>query len=96
MKIALGIGSVIIPLLMYCLQRIWLPLRIIFNVLAIICTLVFGNIAAMAIYSIIKNETVFMTDIHAIFLNPIFLITGAYVGMYVLYLLLFLTINNGN
>lgn len=79
---------------MFLIQKKWMEFRYVLNVFALVCTLIFGNISAIAIYDIIKNKTVFMTSIHAIFLNPFFLITGAYLGMYVLYLVLLFTLNN--
>lgn len=78
----------IVPLLMYFLQRKWATFRLVFDVIAIISVLVFGNIASLSIYQIIKDNTVLMTNIHAVFLNPFFLITGAYMGIYIIYLLL--------
>lgn len=66
-------------------------LHVVFNVTALVSKLVFGNIAAVAVYRIIRDQTVFMTNIHAIFLNPSFLITGSYLGLYIIYQLLNVT-----
>ncbi|MBO1003009.1 transposase [Pseudogracilibacillus auburnensis] len=94
MKIVIILGSMVVPIIMFFLQRVWTKCRFIFNLLAIICALIFGNISATAIYEIIRDKTVFMTNIHAIFLNPLFLFTGAYLGVYILYLLLILTLED--
>jgi len=59
--------------------------RTAFNVLAVLATIIFGGIASTSIYQIIVDNAVFMTTIHAIFLNPLFLVTGAYIGVYMLY-----------
>lgn len=59
--------------------------RSAFNVLAVLATIIFGGIASTSIYQIIVDNAVFMTTIHAIFLNPLFLVTGAYIGVYMLY-----------
>lgn len=75
------------PLIMVLLHHRWPRIRFYFHLVAIISALIFGNISAFAIYDILKDETVFMTNIHAIFLNPIFLLTGAYLGIYLLYTL---------
>nr|WP_285867619.1 transposase [Mesobacillus maritimus] len=58
-----------------------------FDSLAVLSALVFGNISAMAILQIIKDDTVFMTNIHGLFLNPVFLTSGAYLGLYLIYVL---------
>ncbi|ASK61213.1 transposase [Virgibacillus phasianinus] len=91
MRIFLIAGSIILPLVMFFLQKYRIKFRLIFNLGAILSTLVFGNIASLSIYQIIKDNTVLMTNIHAVFLNPFFLITGSYIGIYILYLLLLVT-----
>jgi hypothetical protein len=63
----------------------------IFNITAVISTLIFGNIAATSIYQILIDNAVFMTTIHGIFLNPYFLITGGYLGVFIIYRLMVLT-----
>jgi hypothetical protein len=90
-KFLIVLGSVIVPIAMLMLQHRWIKWRIIFNVASIVFTVIFGNISALAIYEILRDNTVFMTSIHAIFLNPIFLITGAYLGVYILYRLLLIS-----
>jgi hypothetical protein len=86
-------GSIIIPIIMLFFSLKWKGAELVSNTLALLSALVFGNIAAASIYRILKNHTVFMTSIHAIFLNSAFLLTGAYLGIYVLYKLLALTLN---
>lgn len=85
------LGSISLPLLMLYSQKISTKFNLVYNILAIIAILVFGNIASLSIYKVIKENSVFMTTIHAIFLNPFFLITGAYIGIYVLYRMLLLS-----
>lgn len=88
MKIFIILGSIVIPLVMVAIQKYWLKCRIYFNVVSVLSAFIFGDIAALAVYEIIKDNTVFMTNIHAVFLNPLFLITGAYLGVYILYRLM--------
>lgn len=82
MKYLLIFGSIFAPGLMFFVIKIKPKLRLVFNICAIVSALVFGNISSLAIYEIIKDETVFMTNIHGIFLNPLFLLTGSYLGIY--------------
>lgn len=91
MRIILVSGSIILPIGMIYLHKRWLRLRDIFNYVAILATLIFGNVTSLSIYKVLIDKTVFMTSIHAILLNPFFLISGAYMGIYVLYRLLLLT-----
>jgi hypothetical protein len=88
MKLLIILGSILIPIAMFVVQKVWKKWRIYFNVVAVMSTVIFGEISALAIYEILKDNTVFMTHIHAIFLNPLFLITGAYLGVYFLYRLM--------
>ncbi|MFD2749833.1 transposase [Virgibacillus siamensis] len=94
MKILLIIGSIVFPILMYFAQKRWKKLQIFINWAAVIAALIFGNITSLSVYQIIKDKTVMMTNIHAVFLNPYFLIAGAYLGVYFLYLLLKVTLEN--
>lgn len=94
MKLFLVLLSLLLPLIMFFLQRIQVKFRFIFNIGAIITAIIFGNIAALSIYEIIKDNTVFMTNIHSIFLNPFFLLTGGYLGAYFIYRLILLAIND--
>jgi len=92
MKLILIIGSVALPIIMVYSEKFWLRLRDIYNAISMIALLTFGNIASFSIYKVIIDGTVFMTAIHGVFLNPFFLIAGAYIGIYVLYRLLLLSI----
>lgn len=94
MEILLILGSIVIPILMVLLQRRKYTFRIIFHVAAIMSALIFGNIASIAIHQIIEDGTVFMTNIHALFLNPFFLLTGAYLGLYLLYVIILHAVND--
>ena len=88
MKIIIVISSIILPIIMLYLHRNIKKSALVFNTLAVISAVMFGNIAASSIYQVIIDDTVFMTTIHKIFLNPLFLLTGAYLGVYILYGLL--------
>lgn len=92
MKFILIIGSILAPVLMLFLQKTKPKIHLLFNIVAILSALVFGNISSVAIYEIIKDDTVFMTNIHGIFLNPLFLLTGAYLGIYFIYKIMLWTI----
>ncbi|WP_139343295.1 transposase [Virgibacillus siamensis] len=91
MSVFLVAGTIVVPFIMFLLQKVSSNYRLIFNIAAIISTLIFGTISSLSIYQIIKDNTVFMTEIHAVFLNPFFLVTGAYIGLYILYRLLLIT-----
>ncbi|MBZ5751909.1 transposase [Metabacillus rhizolycopersici] len=91
MKILLVVSSIAFPILMFFLQNHRKIFRMIFNITAVISTLIFGNIAATSIYQILIDNAVFMTTIHGIFLNPYFLITGGYLGVFIIYRLMVLT-----
>ncbi|MCH5586218.1 transposase [Shimazuella sp. AN120528] len=85
MKVLLVIGIIFLPLFLCLFHRIWPKLEVYLNCAAIVSLLIFSSIASIGVYTIIRDHTVFMTSIHGLFLNPFFLITGAYLGLYVIY-----------
>src|SRR5699024_3721022 len=90
-KIVLIVGSIILPLLMVYIQYRWRRICTFFNILMVLSVIIFGDIAALSIHQIIKDSTVFMTAIHAVFLDPLFLVAGAYIGVYTIYRLMLLS-----
>lgn len=93
MKIFLVLTSIVLPVIMFFLQKFRIKFRIIFNLGAVVSAIIFGEIASVSVYEIIKDNTVFMTNIHSIFLNPFFLLTGGYLGIYIIYRLIIITID---
>lgn len=92
MTIFMLVATIGIPSFMVYLQQKWAIFRLLFNILGVIAAILFSTIAATAITNIILEDAVFMTTIHAVFLNSIFLITGAYLGLYLIYRLIIMTI----
>lgn len=92
MTIFMLVATIGIPSFMVYLQQKWAIFRLLFNILGVIAAILFSTIAATAITNIILEDAVFMTTIHAVFLNPVFLITGAYLGLYLIYRLIIMTI----
>lgn len=85
--------SIIFPILMLYLKNRNKKFQIAFNAIATISAVIFGVIAAVSIRQILIDDTVFMTAIHSVFLNPTFLVTGAYIGLFTIYRLLILTLD---
>ncbi|MFJ8099380.1 transposase [Lysinibacillus sp. NPDC096212] len=92
MKILLVTSSIVVPVVMVYLQHKSDKFKMIFNIVAVISTIIFGSIASTTIYQIIVDDAVFMTTIHAIFLNPFFLVTGAYLGVFIIYRLMIMAL----
>lgn len=93
MKIFLVISSIVFPLIMVLLRKKISKSAVVFNILAVIFVIIFGSIASTSIYQIIIDDAVFMTKIHALFLNELFLISGAYIGVFTIYRLMILTMD---
>lgn len=55
---------------------------LIFDGLAVIALFLFFVIAAAAVMGTIADDTVFMTEVHKVLINPLFLASGAYLGPY--------------
>jgi uncharacterized membrane protein (GlpM family) len=56
----------------------------LFDVVAAVALFIFYVAAADAVIETIAHETVFMTEVHRVFENTIFLASGAYLGPYTL------------
>ncbi|KPN96375.1 hypothetical protein [Lysinibacillus sp. ZYM-1] len=84
MKIIILVAIIVIPSLMVYLQQKSDKMRLFFNALGVVSAILFGYIAATSIMQIILEDAVFMTTIHAVFLSPTFLITGAYLGLFLI------------
>ncbi len=91
LKIIIIATTLLVPILMLYLQHNSDKTRHFFNAMAVISSIVFGSIAATSIYQIIVDDAVFMTTIHAVFLNPLFLVAGAYMGVFLIYQLMYFT-----
>ncbi|MBD8520829.1 transposase [Lysinibacillus fusiformis] len=92
MNVFIMVTIIVIPALMVYLQQKSDKMRLVFNALGVVSAILFGYIAATSITQIILEDVVFMTTIHAVFLNPIFLLTGAYLGLFFIQYMIDITI----
>lgn len=69
-------------------------IRAFLDICAYLSLYILGILIAFNIYDVVLHGLVFMTTIHSILLNPLFLLTGAYVGVYSLYLLIYKLVTN--
>ncbi|MFD4490468.1 transposase [Lysinibacillus fusiformis] len=93
MNVFIIVTIIVIPALMVYLQQKSDKMRLVFNALCVVSAILFGYIAATSITQIILEDVVFMTTIHAVFLNPIFLLTGAYLGLFFIQYMIDITIH---
>lgn len=87
MTLLIVLVIVIIPIAMGGTCLLWHWMRLAYNMVALISAIISFSAASRTIYSVIRDNTVFMTTIHAIFIDLFFLIPSAYLGVYVIYLL---------
>lgn len=78
-------GIIVMPLAMTALSIIWRNARTVYHLLAALAAFAVFAVSSVKIVEIIRQGTVYMTDIHGIFVNPFFLIGGAYLGEYAIY-----------
>ncbi|WP_369379948.1 transposase [Lysinibacillus fusiformis] len=93
MNVFIIVTIIVIPALMVYLQQKSDKMRLVFNAIGVVSAILFGYIAATSITQIILEDMVFMTMIHAVFLNPIFLLTGAYLGLFFIQYMIDITIH---
>lgn len=89
MAILIAISAFLAPLVLIVAAWAFPVLRFWIEGLALASAYVFGLLIAVYLAGVIEKGTVMMTDIHRIFLNPLFLTAGAYLGVYTLYKLAF-------
>lgn len=95
MKFLLVAGTVVVPLVMYYLQQKQSKIKTLFHLIAFVALITFANIVVIKVYEINVDGTVFTMKIHGLFVNPLFLVSGAYLGVYVIYLVLLICCNLG-
>ncbi|TSB47106.1 transposase [Alkalicoccobacillus porphyridii] len=88
MTIMVFIIQLLISIIMVVTRRKWEVLSFIYDGLALASFLVFSSIAAASVFEIIVNHTVFMTNIHALFLNGVVLLSASYLILFIPYKLL--------
>ncbi|MCE4042827.1 transposase [Lysinibacillus fusiformis] len=93
MNVFIIVTIIVIPALMVYLQQKSDKMRLVLNAIGVVSAILFGYIAATSITQIILEDMVFMTTIHAVFLNPIFLLTGAYLGLFFIQYMIEITIH---
>ncbi|GAB6991484.1 transposase [Paenibacillus pini] len=79
---------IVIPFVMAFVSALSIIFRTIIHALALLSIYVSGSIVAAAIYRTRSHDTELTTDVHHVLLNPWFLFTGAYLGLYVPYLIM--------
>ncbi|MGE6400073.1 hypothetical protein [Bacillus cereus] len=87
MKLLIGILPIVLSFIFY-LFALHPKIRITLHIFAYLALYVLGTIISINIYDVLIQNLVFMTSIHGILLNPFFLLAGAYIGVYTLYLIL--------
>ncbi|CAH2461867.1 MULTISPECIES: hypothetical protein [Bacillus] len=87
MKLLIGTLPIVLSFIFY-LFALHPKIRITLHIFAYLALYVLGTIISINIYDVLIQNLVFMTSIHGILLNPFFLLAGAYIGVYTLYLIL--------
>ncbi|MCQ6533604.1 MULTISPECIES: hypothetical protein [Bacillus] len=87
MKLLIGTLPIVLSFIFY-LFALHPKIRIVLHISAYLTLYVLGTIISINIYDVLIQNLVFMTSIHGILLNPLFLLAGAYIGIYTLYLIL--------
>ncbi|WP_424768056.1 hypothetical protein [Paenibacillus sp. sgz302251] len=83
MIMLIGSGLAVFSVIIGWSSRVSAMAGRIFDSLAAAALFVGFIIAAAAVAESVIHDTVFMTEVHRVLLNPFFLISGAYLGPYV-------------
>ncbi|MCI0764303.1 hypothetical protein [Bacillus sp. TL12] len=93
MKLIIGIVPIVLSGV-FLLFAAHPKIRVFLDICAYLSLYILGVLIAFSIYDVVLHGLVFMTTIHGVLLNPLFLITGAYIGVYSLYLLIYKLVTN--
>ncbi|MEB3100442.1 hypothetical protein [Ferviditalea candida] len=80
MNVMIVAGIIFMPLAMAVVGVLWRNARTVHHLLAALAAFAVFAVSSVKIVEIISQGTVYMTDIHGIFVNPFFLTGGAYLG----------------
>ena len=82
MSLVVMVTAGILPLLLAIFRRLF-PDKVWWSdVPAIAAAVAFFVISSLYVFRVLADGTVLMTTIHRIFLNPAFLVSGFYLGVY--------------
>jgi hypothetical protein len=88
-QLVLIVGAILGPILMFVLRH--RSIAAIFDLLAALSVLLANIAAGLAVLEIKQENTEFTTHVHEIFMDPLFLATTGYIGVYSVYRLLVAT-----
>lgn len=89
MQLLLIVGAIVVPILMFVLRQ--RSVAAIFDLVAALSVLLANIAAGLAVLEIKQENTEFTTHVHQIFMDPLFLVTTGYIGVYSVYRLLVAT-----
>ncbi|PWK13153.1 transposase [Tumebacillus permanentifrigoris] len=89
MQLVLILGTILVPICMFVLRH--RPLAAVFDLIAALSVLLANIAAGLAVLEIKQESTEFTTHVHEIFMDPLFLVTTGYIGVYSVYRLLVAT-----
>lgn len=92
MKLLIVVGTLVVPVLFVLLRRMSGLLKALLDALALVSAFGFGILSAFAVQDIRAHGTVYATEVHRVFESWAFLLFGSYLGLYMLYLLLWSTL----
>lgn len=73
---------IVLPLLLIALMWMLGRWSFLVDAAALVCAVAAGVITSLAVYEIRRDGTVFMTDIHKLFTNSVFLLASGFLGIY--------------
>ncbi|MGE6228010.1 hypothetical protein [Paenibacillus chitinolyticus] len=86
---------VVVPWLLVWLQNKVAGAKFVIDIASYAALVLFSGIAGVTVGEILVNNTVFMTSVHKVFLNPVFLVSGGWLGLYALQRLIVVGIFSG-
>ena len=80
--------SIIIPIMAVYLHNKVRTIHFYFDAFAFLSVLVISNLIAATVFHLLREDALYMTSIHGLFVNGYFLSCGVYLTFYALYRIL--------
>ncbi|WP_211747123.1 hypothetical protein [Paenibacillus sp. Marseille-Q4541] len=81
-------GFILFPFVLSGLSLLYKPLQRLLHFIALFCIYLAGITILLAVYQTNANGTTFTTQVHHILLDPLLVIPGAFLGIYVPFLII--------
>jgi hypothetical protein len=86
LQLLLVLGTVAVPVVFFLLRHH--KISVLFDLFGVVAVLLANISAGLSVLAIKQSNTEFTTHIHMVFMDPVFLASTGYIGLYAVYRLM--------